>query len=361
MTHKDILTPGKPSLAFGCMRLPGEAETIKMMDTYLDSGYNYFDTAYAYGGSEEMLKKTLVKRHPRESYMIANKLPPWSLKKPKDCDKILKESLQRCGVDYFDFYLMHSLSDDMETKIEDLGMFEWAAEQKKLGLLKHVGFSFHGTTPYLKRLLDRHPETEFVMLQLNYLDMMQGQAGEWYNTVQKHNKALFVMEPVRGGSLANLPESAEALMKARDPNRTAASWALQFAANLRGVSAVLSGMSNMEQMQDNINTFKNLKPMTDDEYEMLEEVLTAMSKVASIACTACKYCHSYCPQGIDIAGCFSAYNESKRTNNGWNSSMTYNTIPKKADKCTGCGACNRYCPQKLQIPTGLAKVAKHFK
>jgi len=360
MTPKDILTPNTPSLGFGAMRLPDIDESIQLVDTYMDSGYNYFDTAYAYGGMEEKLKKSLVKRHPRATYMVANKLPPWDVNNPKDADKILNESLRRCGLDYFDFYLMHSLTDGREQHIEDAGMFEWAQEQKKKGIIKHVGFSFHGSTPYLERLLNRHPKSEFVQLQLNYMDVLRGQAGDWQALALKHKKPIIVMEPVKGGTLASLPAPAEALLKAHDPSRSIASWAIQYAATLEGVTSTLSGMTNLEQVKDNLKTFKNLKPLTKEELSLLEKVITEIGKISNIPCTGCKYCHKYCPKGIDIATNFSIYNEHKRGNQLWNSKMMYDVLPKeaKAERCTSCGKCLEYCPQHVDIPTGLSEVAK---
>jgi len=360
MTPKDILTPGTPSLGFGAMRIPDVEESIQMIDAYMDSGYNYFDTAYAYGGMEEKLKKSLVKRHPRATYMVANKLPPWDVNNLKDADRILEESLRRCGLDYFDFYMMHSLTDDREQHIRDVGMFEWAQEQKKKGILKHVGFSFHGTTLYLERLLNRYPEIEFVQLQLNYLDILRGQAGDWQALALKHKKPIIVMEPIRGGTLANLPTAAEALLRAYDNTRSIASWAIQYAATLEGVTSILSGMTNLSQVQDNIKTFKNLKPLSKDELSLLEKVIMEMGKVSSIPCTGCKYCHKYCPKGIDIATNFAIYNEFKRVDLIWNSKMMYGVLPNaaKAEQCTSCGKCLAYCPQHVDIPAGLSEVAK---
>jgi len=281
MNAKDYLTVGNgnPVLGFGAMRMPpSEADTIKMIDTFLDSGYNYFDTAYIYGGSEEMLKKTLVTRHPRHSYLIANKIPPWEVKKsPEDCQRLFEEQLRRTGLDYFDFYLVHSLDDGREKDVENLGLFQWVMEQKKKGLIGHVGFSFHGSTAYLERLLKNHPETEFVLLQQNYVDNLRGLAGEWSTMARKYNIPIKVMEPVKGGSLANLPAPAEKLLKDYAPDRSISSWAIQYAATIEGVTCVLSGMSNMEQLQDNIKTFKNLKPFTPEELNLLEQVLVEMS------------------------------------------------------------------------------------
>ena len=360
MTHTQILTPNTPSLGFGVMRMPDADQSAQMIDAYMAAGYNYFDTAYAYPGSEELLKDILVKTYPRNSYMVANKLPPWELNKPKDCDKIFKESLKRCNLDYFDFYLMHSLSDNREKHIEDMGMFEWAFKQKKRGLVKHVGFSFHGSTPYLERLLTRYPETEFVQLQLNYIDVLRGPAGEWQALAIKHNKPIIVMEPVKGGSLASLPASAEALLKAYDPTRSIASWAMQYAATLEGVTSILSGMSTLGQVEDNLKTFADLKPLSAEEKNLLENVLAEMGKVSNIACTACKYCHEHCPQGLDIATFFSLYNEAKRGSAHWNRKMMYGLLERKPSQCTACGLCLEHCPQQIDIPEGLKEVTKEF-
>ena len=360
MTHTQILTPNTPTLGFGAMRLPDLDLSNKMVNTYMSAGYNYFDTAYAYEGSEELLKNTLVKHHPRNSYMIANKLPPWELKKPADSNKILEESLKRCGLDYFDFYLLHSLSDDRQQHIENMNIFEWAFEQKKRGVLKHVGFSFHGTSQYLDSLLTRYPQTEFVQLQLNYVDILQGQGGQWHAIALKHNKPIIVMGPIKGGSLAALPPSAEALLKAHDSTRTMSSWAMQYAASLEGVTSILSGMSTQEQVEDNLKTFANLKPLTPEEHSLLKAALVEMGKVSNIACTACKYCHKYCPQGIDIATSFSLYNELKRGSAEWNRQMLYGLLDPKPSVCTACGLCLEHCPQHLSIPKDLQVVASEF-
>ena len=365
MTHKDILAPGTPSLGFGAMRMPDISKATKMVDTYMESGYNYFDTAHAYAGSEELLNKTLVSRHSRDSYMIANKLPPWSITKPKDCEDLLQESLKRCGLDYFDFYLVHSITDAREQHIEDIGMFEFVLEAKKRGLVKHAGFSFHGSTQYLERILNRHPAMEFVQLQLNYVDILRGPAGEWQALALRHNKPIIVMEPIKGGTLASLPSAAEALLKAHDPNRSIASWAMQYAATLEGVTSILSGMTSLDEVQDNLKTFRNVKPLTPEENALLENILEEMGKISDIACTGCKYCHEHCPQGIDIATCFALYNEIKRGDNkyDWNRKMMYATMApeKKADKCIDCCICIEHCPQNINIPAGLQDVDEVLK
>ncbi|MCL2216403.1 MAG: aldo/keto reductase [Defluviitaleaceae bacterium] len=352
----------KATLGFGAMRLPDATQTAKMVDAYLESGANYFDTAYVYDGSQELLKKTLVKRHPRSSFVIADKLPPWLVKNHKDCKRIFEESLKRLGTDFFDYYLVHSLDDSREESVEKLGLFEWVTEQKKKGTVKYVGFSFHGTTAYLARLLERHPETEFVQLQLNYMDILRGPAGEWQNLAIKHNIPIIVMEPVKGGSLATLPPAAEKIFKDYAPERSIASWAMQYAGTLEGVANVLAGASTLEQMHDNIKTFDNLKPLTGEEMALIEVALEEMSKIATIPCTACKYCHADCPQKIDIASCFSLYNDLKRGSAEWNRSMMYKTLPdgRRAHDCTECGVCLSHCPQHINIPAGLRTVSETF-
>jgi len=350
-------------LGFGAMRLPDDKETAEMVDYYLDSGFNYFDTAWIYGGSEERLKRTLVKRHSRDKFVVANKLPPWEVQNHKDCDKLFEEQLRRTGLDFFDYYLIHSLDDGKEKGVEEMRLFDWAAEKKKKGLVGQVGFSFHGTTAYLARLLANHPETEFVQLQLNYSDVMRGAAREWQELAIKHNVPIVVMEPVKGGSLAKLPAPAEKILKEYAPHRSVASWAIQYAATLKGVSCVLSGMSNMEQLRDNVKIFGDMKPLSKAEIDMLEQVLVETGKVSSIPCTACKYCHAHCKPEIDIAACFSLYNDLKRGGTDWNLAMMYRTLPDNtlAHNCTECGACIEHCPQKIDIPRELKTVVNTFK
>ena len=361
--HEDYLDmTQKSKLGFGLMRLPEVGITGKMCDEFLDAGFNYFDTAYVYDGSEEQIKQALVKRHPRESFIVANKIPPWRVNKPEDRDKLLKESLKRTGLDYFDFYLVHSIDDSREEDVLKSEMFEWSFEQKKKGLIKHVGFSFHGSTPVLKSLLNRFPQVEFVQLQLNYQDIMNGPAGQWQELALIAKVPIIVMEPIKGGSLAALPAPAEKLLKERDPSRSIASWALQYAANLEGATCVLSGMSTQGQMTDNLKTYKDLKPLSPDELELLKKVITEMSKVSSIPCTACKYCLKDCPSDIEIATSFSLYNEVKRGAEKWNRQIMYTAIPegRKASDCTSCGACLPHCPQHINIPKKLKQVAKEF-
>ena len=368
MTHTDIITkPGVKQgfafLGFGCMRFPSSVkEVIKMTDAYLETGLNYFDTAYIYGGSEDALRKALVTRHPRESYMIADKVPPWKVRNQKDCDKTLNSIFDRLKVDYLDFLLIHSIDEDNARSADKADMYNWAADQKKKGYVKHIGFSFHGTTELLNSLLCEHPEMEFVQLQLNYMDMLRGHAKQWQETALKHDKPVIAMEPVRGGALAKLPPAAEALMKAHSQNDSIASWAMRYAATIPGVACVLSGMSTLAQMKDNIKTFSPLKPLSDQEIDIIEAALVETGKASPIACTGCKYCLADCPQQIEIAHCFALYNEVKRGSQKWNLQQTYDATPAGhfASDCIACGKCVKRCPQHIDIPEELKKVEKMF-
>ena len=365
MTHQDVLNlnPKNAALGFGLMRLPSAGETAKMVDMYLDAGFNYFDTAYVYGGSEEKLKSAISSRHPRDSYLVANKMPPWEVSDAKSCDKLFNKSLQRCGLDYFDFYLVHSLDNSNEKNAVDAGIYQWAAEQKKKGLCKHIGFSFHGTTELLDHILTVHPEMEFVQLQLNYVDVLRGKAGELHEVALQHKKPIIVMEPVKGGILAALPKAAEAIFKSYAPDNSAASWAVRYAASLSGGTCLLSGMSTVEQMQDNLKTYKSFKSMTREELDIIEKVLTELSKTSTIPCTSCKYCLADCPEDIEIPVCFNLYNDAKRGAEGWNVQNLYKSLPsgQGADCCIDCGACVPRCPQHIDIPKELKAVARYFK
>jgi len=364
MTHQDILNlnPRHAGLGFGLMRLPSAEETTEMVDMYLEAGFNYFDTAYVYGGSEDKLKRALSSRHPRDTFMVADKLPPWMAPDFAACDRLFGESLKRCGLDYIDFYLVHSLDEDNEKKAVRNGVYDWIAAQKKKGLCRHIGFSFHGSTELLEHILTVHPEMEFVQLQLNYMDILRGKAGELHEVALKHKKPIIVMEPVKGGTLATLSPVAEAIFKAYSPESSVASWALRYAASLTGATCVLSGMSSVSQMADNIKTYRPFKRISQDELEIIEKVLLELSTVATIPCTYCKYCVEECPQDIEIPVCFNLYNDSKRGAANWNLEGLYNAIPKgrRAGNCTACGACLARCPQHIDIPEELKIVAEHF-
>ena len=372
MVEADLLKPpseaardkNAPSLGFGAMRLPQGGQTVRqMIYLYMDAGFNVFDTAYVYNKSEDTLKKELVSRHPRTSFLLADKLPPWLTKNREQSDKLLRESLWRCGVDYFDFYLIHSIDDNGVKNAEAADVFDWAAEQKDKGYCRHVGFSFHGGAELLDRLFSSYLRMEFVMLQLNYMDVLRGNAGRLYQTALKHDKPIFVMEPVKGGSLASLPEEAENILKSFAPERSVASWALRFSGSLAGVSCVFSGMSSLAQVQDNIKTFKNFAPLSKEESDALNRAIEEMSKISAIPCTSCNYCLESCPEKIEIPVCFALYNESKRGGAHWNRQTMYDSIPKgrRAVNCNSCGACVLRCPQHIEIPLALKEVAGAFK
>ncbi|MCL2664333.1 MAG: aldo/keto reductase [Defluviitaleaceae bacterium] len=354
----------KVELGFGAMRLPSDAaECKKMFARFLESGYDYFDTAYVYGGSEAMIKKGLTSVYPRSKYRLANKLPVWMLHEYSDCNKYFKESLSRCGVDYFDAYLMHSMNAGSEKKARLIGAYEWAAEAKRKGLCKQVGLSFHDSPAVLDDMLESHPEMDFVQLQLNYMDVLRGQGDELLRIANRHKVPIIVMEPLRGGSLAKLPQAAEDILRAADPSSTPAVWGNRYAASLEGVYMVLSGLSTMAQTEENIRTFLNFMPMTEKEYDVLFAALIEMSKVSGIPCTACKYCHAECPKNIDIAACFSLFNEGKRGHATWHRNMMYEGIPEgcRAEDCDECGKCVQRCTQGINIPAELKIVAAEMK
>ena len=364
MTHTDILNPNPAyaALGFGLMRLPSAAVTANMADMYLEAGFNYFDTAYVYGGSEDKFKKAVSSRHRRESYMIADKIPPWMTNNRGSNDRLLNESLKRCGVDYFDFYLVHALDDDNERKAVSVGIYEWIKEQKKKGVCKHIGFSFHGTARLLDHILTAHPEMEFAQLQLNYYDILKGDADVLHDIALKHKKPIIVMEPVRGGNLASVSRAAESLLKARAPDASIASWAIRYAASLRGATCVLSGMSNIDHMRDNLKTYNPFEPLTDDELELIKRTLAEKSSIAGIPCTSCGYCLAECPNEIMIPECFTIYNDYKRGSAQTKALNSYNALPKnrRAQDCTACGACIPRCPQHIDIPAELKMTAGHF-
>ena len=364
MTHQDILNvnPEHAALGFGLMRLPSKEETAQMVDMYMAAGFNYFDSAYMYGGSEEKLKYSLTERYPRDSFLVADKLPPWKLSDHSSCDRLMRESLERCGLNYFDFYLVHSLDELNERKAVSVGVFDWLARQKKNGLCKHIGFSFHGSAELLEQVFITHPEMEFVQLQLNYIDILCGKAGEQHEVALKHGKPIVVMEPVKGGMLSALPQAAEDLFKASKPDSSVASWAVRYAASLPGASCLLSGMSTVEQMRDNLKTYDPFKPITSEDLDIINTVLLELSTVATIPCTSCKYCLADCPEGIEIPVCFSLYNDVKRGAEQWNLRLSYKSIPggRRAEDCVACGACVSRCPQHINVPDELKAVARQF-
>ena len=364
-----------PKLGFGLMRLPEKDGTIDleqvcaMADAYLESGMNYFDTAYVYHGghSEEIVKEALVKRHPRDSFTVATKLPAWCMKAEADRDRIFGEQLARCGVDYFDFYLLHSVEEGGNGETYDrLNCYEWAIQKKAEGKIRHFGFSFHGSPEYLEKVLDAHPEVEFVQIQLNYADWENPvvQSGRLYEILSGRNIPIVVMEPVKGGSLANLTPLLEEKLKAIRPGKSAASWALRFVGSLPGVMTILSGMSTPEQMADNIATFTSFEPLGEDERKALFEVRDIMLNVPLIGCTACRYCTDGCPMNIAIPDVFRAVNTMKLYNEEFRPKNFYGGLIQqghgRAGDCVACGQCEGVCPQHLPIIELLKDASAKF-
>ena len=353
-----------PKLGFGLMRLPEKDGTIdiehlsRMVDAYMQSGMNYFDTAYVYhgGNSEKAIREALVERYPRDQFMLATKLPAWCMKTPEDRDRIFDEQCERCGVDYFDFYLLHSIEDGGNGETyERLDCFNWALRKKAEGKIRHFGFSFHGSPAYLIQVLDKHPEVEFVQIQLNYADWKNPvvRSGELYEILHGRNIPMIIMEPVKGGTLASLTPELEAMYKEIRPEASVASWALRFVGSLPGVMTILSGMSTWEQMEDNISTFRNFEPLSAEEKETVEKVKTIMLNVPQIGCTSCRYCTPGCPMNISIPDVFRALNTMTLYGDVFRPKAFYGGViglgHGRASECIGCGQCEGVCPQHLPI------------
>ena len=362
-----------PKLGFGMMRLPEKDGKIdighvcRMVDQYMQAGMNYFDTAYVYHGghSEEAVREAIAKRYPRESFMVATKLPAWCMKAPEDRDRIFNEQLERCGLDYFDFYLLHSIEDGGNGETyEKLDCFSWGLQKKAEGKIRHFGFSFHGSPEYLEQVLDAHPEVEFVQIQLNYADWENPvvRSGKLYKILHSRNIPMIIMEPVKGGTLARLAPELEAKYRAARPDASVASWALRFVGSLPGVMTILSGMSTEEQMQDNIRTFTDFEPLTEKEMELVQEVRSIMLNVPQIGCTACRYCTDGCPMHIPIPDVFRAVNTMTLYQEVFRPKTFYGGLVGqgygRASDCIGCGQCEGVCPQHLPIISLLKDAAE---
>lgn len=359
-------------LGFGCMRLPMKDDQVdydefnKMIDYFMSEGFNYFDTAHGYlqGKSETAIRDCLAARYPRESYILTNKLTKNFFNSKEDIRPLFEEQLKCTGVDYFDYYLMHAQDREHYRHFQKCEAYEVAQELKKEGNVKHVGISFHDTADVLEQILTEHPEIEIVQIQFNYADFKSTsvESEKVYQVCCKHNKPVLVMEPVKGGGLVNLPDDAKKVLNALDPNASYASYAIRFAASFDGMYKVLSGMSNFEQLKDNVSYMKDFKPFTEEEYEAVTKVREILDQLGGIPCTACRYCTDGCPKHISIPDLFGCYNDKVQFND-WNSDYYYGVHTKsngKASDCIGCRQCERVCPQHLPIVEHLKEVAKTF-
>ena len=359
-------------LGFGLMRLPkkdGEIDieqTKEMVDLFMKKGFTYFDTAYVYddGKSEEATKLALVDRYPRESFQLATKLPIWDRKNtPEEIKQRFYTSLERTGAGYFDYYLLHCLNNSNRDIHEDYGTWDFVRELKEKGLVRHYGFSFHDTAEILDEILTAHPEAEFVQLQINYIDWESEkiQSRKCYEVARKHNKPVIIMEPVKGGALATLPDDCAEILKELHLEASIASWAVRYAASLDNVITVLSGMSNIEQMNDNLSYMENFEKLNKTEQEALARVTEKLEKIPQIPCTNCKYCIKGCPQEIPINRIFSALNFYDKYNNLDSAKWRYKEAVEgksTAGMCIGCGQCEDICPQHIEIIDNLKRATE---
>ena len=361
-------------LGFGLMRLPQKdgkidiEQTKEMVDLFLEAGFTYFDTAWAYAGSEDAIREALVERYPRERYQLATKNAAWiGCKTREEAIAQFDTSLKRTGAGYFDFYLLHNLGESRTHYFDDFDLWSWVWEKKREGLVKHVGFSFHSTPEELETILTDHPEMEFVQLQINYADWENPavQSRACYEVARKHGKPVIIMEPVKGGMLASPPASVTEILKRAEPDSSPASWAIRFAANLDGVITVLSGMSDLAQMRDNLSHMKDFTCLTKEELSTLSLAQEALRKIPLIPCTTCNYCAKVCPKNIGISGTFAALNcltlyEDMARAKHQEEWLVSGHGKSAATDCIKCGRCEQACPQHISIRKELEKAAKEF-
>ena len=366
-------------LGFGLMRLPQldpdqaasiDMETVcRMVDTFLERGFTYFDTAYMYHDfkSEIALREALVKRHPRESFTVATKMPVLFLKEEADLERFFNEQLKKCGVEYFDYYLLHNLRVSHYPVAEKCHAFEFISRKKAEGKIRKIGFSYHDNAELLDKILTAHPEVDFVQLQINYLDWDNEsiQSGKCYEVATKHHKPVVVMEPVKGGMLAKVAPQAECILREYAPDKTVPSWAIRYAASLENVMMVLSGMSSMEQLLDNTSYMQDFQPLSTEERNVLQRAVGVIRSSVAVPCTACGYCLAGCPKDIAISKYFALYNTEKLAKpEGFSTQKLYYTnythTYGKASDCINCKQCERACPQHLEITSYLKDVAAEF-
>ena len=364
-----------PKLGFGLMRLPMKdkeidvEQTKEMADLFLDSGFTYFDTAYGYfdGKSEETAKTAIVDRYPRENFQLATKLPAWfpDVKTADEAKQMFWTSLKRTGAEYFDFYLLHNIGATRGKYFDDYGIWDFVQELKQKGLVRHVGFSLHDRAEVLDKVLTKHPEMEFVQLQLNYADWESGtvQSRLCYETARKHNKPIVVMEPVKGGMLANPAPEVRAVFDKAGSGMSYPSWAIRFAASLDGIITVLSGMSSLEQMKDNISYMKEFRPLDEKEYGVILKAREAFAAIQSVPCTACNYCVSGCPKNIVISYIFEMLNRETVYRDPMSAKFGYSWETRfggKASDCIECGKCEEVCPQQIKVTELLKQAAAKY-
>lgn len=366
-------------LGFGCMRLPllnkddqtaVDLETLNtLVDAFLEKGFTYFDTALTYHGfkSEEFVREALVKRHDREKFLLATKLPPRVLKAEEDQERIFNEQLEKCGVEFFDYYLLHNIGVSAYQQARQYDSFGFVQRKKREGKIKNVGMSFHDTPELLDEILTAHPELDFVQLQINYIDWENPgiQSRRCYEVARKHNMPIIIMEPCKGGNLAFVPDAAEKLMKSYNPAASVPSWAIRFAASQEGVIMVLSGMNMMEQVLDNTSYMADIKHLSAEEYQIIAQVTDLINADTAIPCTTCRYCVDKCPKQIAIPDYFALYNSAKRavTDNISSQFVYYLNLTSthgKAGDCISCKKCEAACPQHLKIAEYMKDVSAVF-
>ena len=373
MIYREFQGEKLSALGMGAMRLPvvdgddariDEAAAAAMVDYAMAHGVNYYDTAWGYhNGNSELVMGRALARYPRESYFLADKFPGYDLSNMDKVESIFEKQLEKCGVEYFDFYLFHNVCEMNIDAYRDpeYGIFDYLTAQKKAGRIRHLGFSAHGSYAVMKRFLEAYgSEMEFCQIQLNYLDWKFQGAKEKVELLQEYNIPVWVMEPLRGGKLASLAPADEEKLQALRPQEGIPAWAFRFLQSIPAVTVTLSGMSNMEQMQANIRTYETEQPLNENEMQTLLNIADAMVGKIALPCTACHYCVSHCPQGLDIPNLLALYNEHCFTDGGFIAPMALSAVPedKRPNSCIGCRSCEAVCPQQIRISEAMADFAR---
>ncbi len=373
MVYKNFQDLKLSALGMGAMRLPvidgddariDESAAQEMVDYAMEHGVNYYDTAWGYhNGNSELVMGKALSKYPRDSYYLATKFPGYDLSNMDKVEEIFEKQLEKCGVEYFDFYLFHNVCEmNIDAYLNrEYGIYEYLLKQKKEGRIRHLGFSAHGSVEVMKRFLEAYgKDMEFCQIQLNYLDWSFQDAKGKVELLNQHNIPVWVMEPLRGGKLASLTEEETAKLKELRPEETVPAWAFRFLQSLPSVTVVLSGMSDMTQMQENIRTFEEDKPLNDGEMKALLQMADEMVSKIALPCTACHYCVSHCPQELDIPGLLALYNEHCFTGGGFIAPMAMSAISedKRPNSCIGCRSCEAVCPQQIKISEAMADFAQ---